>query len=102
MTVTITTAVERYELVLSEVEQVTLLGFLAGYRGFTRDAYALDLRQLTAGACSTIGTCSTSAGSTSSALLATWKTTAGHAPPSLAACAPWSASTVRRRESSVI
>ena len=27
---------------------MTLLGFLAGYRGFTRDAYALDLRQFTA------------------------------------------------------
>lgn len=38
----------RYQPVLSEVEQSTLLGFLAGYRGFTRDAYALDLRQFTA------------------------------------------------------
>ena len=27
---------------------MTLLGYLAGYRGFTRDAYALDLRQFTA------------------------------------------------------
>jgi site-specific recombinase XerD len=26
---------------------MTLLGFLAGYRGFTREAYALDLRQFT-------------------------------------------------------
>lgn len=43
-----TTAVERYQPVLSEVEQVTLLGFLAGYRGFTREAYTLDLRQFTA------------------------------------------------------
>ena len=31
-----------------EVERSTLLGFLAAYRGFTRDAYALDLRQFTA------------------------------------------------------
>ena len=45
---TYTTAVERYQPVLSEVEQSTLLGFLAGYRGFTRDAYTLDLRQFTA------------------------------------------------------
>ena len=43
-----TTAVARYEPVLSDVERRTLLGFLAGYRGFTRDAYALDLRQFTA------------------------------------------------------
>ncbi len=42
-----TTAVERYQPVLSEVERTTLLGFLTGYRGFTRDAYALDLRQFT-------------------------------------------------------
>jgi integrase len=34
--------------VLNEVEQATLVGFLAGYRGFTRDAYTLDLRQFTA------------------------------------------------------
>jgi hypothetical protein len=33
---------------MSEVEQATLLGFLAGYRGYTRDAYTLDLRQFTA------------------------------------------------------
>jgi integrase/recombinase XerD len=41
------TAVERYQPVMSEVEQTTLLGFLAGYRGYTRDAYTLDLRQFT-------------------------------------------------------
>jgi hypothetical protein len=44
MTVPTSTAVERYQPVLSEVEQTTLLGFVAGYRGFTREAYALDLR----------------------------------------------------------
>ena len=43
-----TTAVERYQPVLTESEQSTLLGFLAGYRGFTRDASTLDLRQFTA------------------------------------------------------
>ena len=32
---------------LSDIERMTSLGFLAGYRGFTRDAYALDLRQFT-------------------------------------------------------
>jgi site-specific recombinase XerD len=42
------TAVERYQPVMSEAEQTTLLGFLAGYRGYTRDAYTLDLRQFTA------------------------------------------------------
>jgi hypothetical protein len=43
-----TTAVARYQPVLSDVERMTLLGFLAAYRGYTRDAYALDLRQFTA------------------------------------------------------
>jgi integrase/recombinase XerD len=33
--------------VLSEVERATLLGFLTGHRGQTRDAYTLDLRQFT-------------------------------------------------------
>jgi hypothetical protein len=42
-----TTAVARYQPVLSDIERMTLLGFLAGYRGYTRDAYALDLRQPT-------------------------------------------------------
>ncbi|MEP7025813.1 MAG: hypothetical protein ABJB47_18835, partial [Actinomycetota bacterium] len=31
----------------TEAERVTLAGFLAGYSGLTRDAYALDLRQFT-------------------------------------------------------
>ena len=42
-----TTALARYQPVLSDVERMTMLGFLAGYRGYTRDAYALDLRQFT-------------------------------------------------------
>jgi hypothetical protein len=42
------TAVMRCEPAFSESEQITLVGFLAGYRGYTGDAYALDLRQFTA------------------------------------------------------
>ena len=42
------TVIALYEPVLSDIERMTLLGFLAAYRGFTRDAYALDLRQFTA------------------------------------------------------
>jgi integrase/recombinase XerD len=33
------------ELVFTDAERIALAGFLAGYRGLTRDAYALDLRQ---------------------------------------------------------
>jgi site-specific recombinase XerD len=43
-----TTALERYQPALSELEETTLVGLLAGYRGRTRDAYTLDLRQFTA------------------------------------------------------
>ena len=48
MSITTTTAVERYQPVMTDLERTTLLGFLAGYRGYTRDAYTLDLRQFTA------------------------------------------------------
>ncbi len=34
--------------VFPDVEQYALAAFLAGYRGLTRDAYALDLRQFIA------------------------------------------------------
>jgi hypothetical protein len=32
----------------TNAERLALAGFLAGYRGLTREAYALDLRQFTA------------------------------------------------------
>ena len=38
----------RSDGVFSDVEQQALLGFLGGYSGLTRDAYALDLRQFAA------------------------------------------------------
>ena len=41
------TAVVGYQPALSEAEQLTLAGSWPGYRGYTRDAYALDLRQFT-------------------------------------------------------
>jgi integrase/recombinase XerD len=34
-------------LVFTDAERLALAGFLAGYRGLTREAYALDLRQFT-------------------------------------------------------
>ena len=47
MTTTIA-SIKRHTPFLTETKQTTLLGFLAGYRGFAREAYALDLRQFTA------------------------------------------------------
>ncbi len=48
MTTTPTTDVAVVDPVFSDVEQYALAAFLAGYRGLTRDAYALDLRQFIA------------------------------------------------------
>ena len=39
------TSVVIYDPVLADKEQLALAGLLAGYRGATRDAYALDLRR---------------------------------------------------------
>jgi len=51
MTTTMTsasTAIAVTERVFSPQERLALAGFLAGYTGLTREAYALDLRQFTA------------------------------------------------------
>ncbi len=42
------TAVAVAEPVFTNAERLALAGFLAGYTGLTREAYALDLRQFTA------------------------------------------------------
>ena len=41
------TALATIQPAFADPERLALAGFLAGYRGLTRDAYALDLRQLT-------------------------------------------------------
>ena len=46
MTATTTTLVP-LQPAFSDAERLALVGFLAGYRGLTREAYALDLRQFT-------------------------------------------------------
>jgi len=43
-TTSTSTAVAAAEPVFSELERLALAGFLAGYSGLTREAYALDLR----------------------------------------------------------
>ena len=47
MTATSTTALVPLRPAFSDAERLALAGFLAGYRGLTREAYALDLRQFT-------------------------------------------------------
>jgi site-specific recombinase XerD len=41
------TALVPVQPVFAESERLALAGFLAGYRGLTREAYTLDLRQFT-------------------------------------------------------
>jgi integrase/recombinase XerD len=41
------TALATIQPAFTDAERAGLAGFLAGYRGLTRDAYALDLRQFT-------------------------------------------------------
>jgi hypothetical protein len=45
-TITSSAALALPEPVFSDQERLALAGFLAGYYGMTREAYALDLRQL--------------------------------------------------------
>jgi len=42
-----TTALVPIQPAFTDSERLALAGFLAGYRGLTREAYALDLRQFT-------------------------------------------------------
>lgn len=48
MTTITSTAVVVYDPGLVDPEPVALVGFLGGYRGLTRDAYALELREFLA------------------------------------------------------
>ena len=41
------TALATIRPIFTDAERLALAGFLAGYRGLTREAYALDLRQFT-------------------------------------------------------
>jgi integrase/recombinase XerD len=42
-----TTALVMIQPAFTDAERLALAGYLAGYRGLTREAYALDLRQFT-------------------------------------------------------
>ena len=45
MTATTSTALAAIQPAFTDAERLALAGFLAGYRGLTREAYTLDLRQ---------------------------------------------------------
>src|SRR5690349_20823780 len=88
MTATTTTTIVPILSVFSDAEWLALAGFLAGYRGLTREAYALDLRQFT----TWCRACSLNLFSLRRADIegspATWKHVAAPVPPSPGGCAP--------------
>jgi hypothetical protein len=67
----------------TDAERLALAGFLAGYRGLTREAYTLDLRQFSspAGAAPGLCRCSRSAAPTLRRSPGNWKHSGGPAQP---------------------
>jgi hypothetical protein len=78
---TSSTALATIQPAFTGAERLALAGFLAGYRGLTREAYTLDLRQLPAGARHDHCRCSQSAAPTSRPSPANWKPAVAPAPP---------------------
>ena len=75
------TALATIQPAFTDAERLALAGFLAGYRGLTREAYTLDLRQSPPGAGPDPWACSRSAAPISSPSPATWRSGAGPALP---------------------
>ena len=90
-----TSAVAIRPVLFSPEEELALVGFLAGYSGLTRDAYALDLRQYVAWCTERdITLFGARAAPTSSRSVATSRRSAGHEPRSVVGSAPSLPSTV--------
>jgi integrase/recombinase XerD len=92
MTTIPSTALATIQPAFTDPERLALAGFLAGYRGLTREAFALDLRQFTTW-CRTHSLPCSPAAPTSKASPGTWKPGAVPVPPSPAGCAPSPGST---------
>jgi hypothetical protein len=87
------TALATIQPAFTDPERLALAGFLAGYRGLTREAYALDLRQFTTWCRARSLPLFAVAAPTSSPSPATWKPEAAPAPPSPGGCPPLPGST---------
>jgi hypothetical protein len=103
-TTSTSTAVAAVELVLTEPERLALAGFLAGYTGLTREAYALDLRQYASWCQQNHLPLFQARRADIECFAGPWKPRAAPGPPSPAACAPspGSTSTPSKRNSSTI
>jgi integrase/recombinase XerD len=73
------TALATIQPAFTDAERLALAGFLAGYRGLTREAYTLDLRQFTSWCRARSCPCSPSAAPTSRPSPANWRLTAAPA-----------------------
>ena len=92
-TATPSTALATIQPVFTDPERLALAGFLAGYRGLTREAYALDLRQFTTWCRARSLNLFAVRRADIEASPATWKRGAAPAPPSPGGCAPSPGST---------
>ena len=86
MTATTSTALATIQPAFTGPERLALAGFLAGYRGLTREAYTLDLRQFSGWCRHDRCRCSRFAAPTSRPSPASWKPAAAPAPPSPGGC----------------
>ena len=95
------TALATIQPAFSEAERLALSGFLAGYRGLTREAYTLDLRQFTSWCRGRSLALFSVRRADIEGFARTWKQGAGPAPPSPGGSAPspGSTSTPSRRNS---
>jgi hypothetical protein len=76
------TALATIQPAFTDPERLALAGFLAGYRGLTREAYALDLlTRSPAGAAPAPWPCSPSAALTSKGSPGNWRPEDAPAPP---------------------
>ena len=92
-TTSTSTAVAAIEPVFTEPERLALAGFLAGYTGLTREAYALDLRQYASWCQQHQVRLFQARRADIECFARDWKPAAAPGLPSLAACAPSPGST---------
>ena len=85
---TASTSLVPVQSAFTDAERLALAGFLAGYRGLTREACTLDLRQFISWCRTGPCRCSPSAAPTSRPSPANWKRAGVPAPRSPGGCAP--------------
>ena len=91
------TALAAIQPAFTDAERLALAGFLVGYRGLTREAYALDLRQFTTWYRARSLALFAVRGAASNPSPGSWRLEAGPGRPSHSGCAPSPGSAVRGR-----